>query len=548
MRSGKRGTGRWGLARQLLLLQVGVVAVVVALGAAVNITTASGDADTASRDQVIAIADTLGQSPSVLAALRTPEPTKLLQPEATAVQQRTGTSFVVFMSPEGIRYSHPDPAEIGKHFVGDIGPAQHGTTFAEEFRGTLGPSVRAVAPIEDASGHIVGLVAVGVLLRQVSAVATHQLPGLIGLAGLALVLGTVGSLLLARRVRRQTLGLEPAAIARQYQHHDAMLHAVREGLIITDREGKLVLANDEARRLLGLPAGGEGRALAGQLGDPYLAEVICGRPDEAGEPVRDEVVVAAERVLVVSRGPAEVDGRAVGSVTTLRDRTELQQTLQELGAVRALADSLRTQAHESANRLQALVGLVELGRSEEAVQLGTREAQTAQALSDRLLDRVGEPALVALLLGKTAVADERGVRLRITEETAAESLRVPLQDVLTVVGNLLDNAVDAACSTEQPGGGWVELTLGEVGEGGLYVQVRDSGPGVAPEAVERIFSRGYSTKDPDSSASLGGRGIGLALVRQVAARLGGSVELLPGEGGAVFEAVLPAQPQLEVAP
>lgn len=536
-------TAGWGLARQLLLLQVAVVVAVVVLGAGVNISTATRDADTASRDQVIAIADTLSQSPSVLAGLRGLDPTASLQPEATAVERRTGTSFVVFMSPAGIRWTHPDPTQIGKHFVGDIGPAQRGTTFAEEFRGTLGPSVRAVAPIEDASGHVVGLVAVGVLLRQVSAVAGHQVPGLVGLAGLALALGTAGSLLLARRVRRQTLGLEPAEIARQYQHHDAMLHAVREGLIITDRHGKLVLANDEARRLLGLPAGGEGRDLAGQLGDAHLAELVCG---DVAEEVRDEVVVAAERVLVVSRGPAEVGGRVVGGVATLRDRTELQQALQELGNVRAMADSLRTQAHESANRLQALVGLVELGRAEEAVQLGTREALAAQQLSDRLLASVGEPALVALLLGKTAVADERGVRLRITEETAAERLRVPLEDVLTVVGNLLDNAVDAAASAEGPGG-WVELTLREEGEGGLFVQVRDSGPGVAPEAVERIFTRGYSTKDPASSASLGGRGIGLALVRQVAARLGGSVELRPGESGAVFEAVLPAQPELEAA-
>ncbi len=382
---GSTRRGRWGLARQLLVLQVVVVVLTVGIGAGVSVLSAQRSATDASRAEVLAMAQTLAQLPGVIGALRSGDPTTVLQPQAQAVTDSTGTSFVVFMSPQGIRYSHPNPAQIGQHFVGDIGPAQHGHALTETYEGTLGLSVRSVVPVF-AAGRVIGLVAVGVLVQRISDEVSRQLPGLLGLAALALAVGTIGSLLLARRVRRQTLGLDPADIARQYQHHDAMLHAVQEGLLITDLAGDLVLANDEAHRLLRLPPGGVGSPLADLVDDPELAAVLGDH-----EPIRDQSCVTADRVLLVGRSPAEVDGRGIGTVTTLRDRTELQAVLRELDTVRALADSLRAQAHESANRLQALVGLVELGRHEDAVKLGTR-GRVGRAGTVRPADRPGRRA------------------------------------------------------------------------------------------------------------------------------------------------------------
>ncbi|MGH3852014.1 MAG: sensor histidine kinase [Pseudonocardiaceae bacterium] len=357
----------------------------------------------------------------------------------------------------------------------------------------------------------------------------QYLLGLVALTEVALTVGIAGSLLVADRVHRQTLGLEPAVIARQYQHHQAMLCAVREGLVITDQAGKLMLANDEARRLLRLPPGGEGAPVGDLLCDPDLAELFTHEGS-----VRDQVRVAAGRVLLVSRSPAAVDCKPVGAVLTLRDRTELQTVLRELDTVRALADALRAQAHESANRLQALVGLVELGRYEDAVRLGTRESSIAQRLSDQLLDRVGEPALVALLLGKTAIAADRGVELRLGPDTAVTAVRLPVEQVLTVVGNLVDNALDAAAI----GGGWVELTLRN-DDRGLQVIVRDNGPGLPAEHLEEIFTPGWTTKPTDTP---GGRGLGLALVRHTVTRIGGTLSAgndSGDDGGAVFHIHLP---------
>jgi two-component system CitB family sensor kinase len=371
---------------------------------------------------------------------------------------------------------------------------------------------------------------VGVYQGSNPTTLNHRLLGLVTLTEVALTVGIGGSLLVADRVHRQTFGLEPAEIARQYQHHDAMLHAVSEGLLITDQAGRLVLANDEARRLLGLPPeGAEGVPLAeldGVTGSALLA---------GSEPLRNQVCVTADRVLLVSRNPVERGGRPIGAVMTLRDRTELQAALRELGTIRAFAESLRAQTHESANRLQALVGLVELGRYEEAVALGTRDASLAQQLSDQLIDRIGEPALVALLLGKSTLAAERGVRLRISDDTRVGAPRWLAEDLLTVVGNLLDNAVDSAAGN---GSGWVELSLREDAAGGLRLRVRDSGPGLPAGHHEDIFMAGWSTK-PATGA--GGRGIGLALVAQLVRRLGGTVVAADAEDGpgAVFEVRLP---------
>jgi two-component system CitB family sensor kinase len=348
----------------------------------------------------------------------------------------------------------------------------------------------------------------------------RQLLGLVALSEVALTIGIAGSLLLAGWVRRQTFNLEPGVIARLYQHHHAMLHAVSEGLIITDREGNVVLANDEARRLLRLPADCEGRPLA----DLSSGDI----------PVRDRMLVVADRVLLVSRSPAEVDGAPVGMVTTLRDRTELQQALHELDDVRALAAALREKSHESANRLQALVGLVELGRYEDAVRLGTSGVAAAQRLSDEMVAQVADPALAALLLGKTALADQRGVELRLRTRSTITARQLPEQDVLTVVGNLLDNALDAAAARPD---GWVELELDADDAGVLHITVRDNGPGIQADHLDDVFTPGWTTKPSEHP---GGRGLGLALVRHTVTRLGGTVSARNDErGGAVFEACLP---------
>jgi len=501
---------RWwpqSLAGQAIALQIVVIAVVVLGGSAFALLDARQDGDTAARQQVVGIATALADSPSTAAAIVSGHATQILQPVTEAVRTNTDIAFITIMSPDGTRFTHTDPAQIGGHYLGTIEPALRGETFTEVYTGTLGPSIRAIAPVRDASGRVVGLVSAGITQQTLAQRWRDQWSTIAAVSLAALALSLVGVWAIKRRLLRQTHGLRPDELRVMYEHHDAILHSVSEGLIVLG-DGRVVLANDEARRLLDLPSGA--------VTPPDLPQFL--RTSNPG--VRDEVHVTDARVLVVNRSSVEGTANSAKSeVVTIRDRTELQGALGELSSLQVLTDSLRAQAHEAANKLHTVVTMVEMGRPEEAVRFATDELALSQQLVDRLSDDVGEPTLVALLLGKTAQADERGIALTITEDTHLSSNARPLpltpQEAVTVLGNLIDNAMDA-CDHDEP---WVEVTVSEDDEQ-IVLRVADSGVGMDADVFARAMQRGYSTK---STADAEHHGLGLALVHQVVTRHDGSL-------------------------
>ena len=511
--------GGRSLAGRLLVLQLAVVAVVVAAGAAITTVVARERTTDAARERAIAIARTLAAAPALGRALRAPHPSTTLQPLAERGRAQTGEGFVDVMSPDAVRYTHPDPSKIGGRFVGRFRAAARGGTVVETTTGTLGRSVRAVVPVRDGR-RVVGLVAVGVLTAAIGHEVAALLPAVLALAAVTLILGSALSLLVARRLKRQTLGLEPEEITAMYAHHDATLHALREGVVAYDEHGKRALVNDHARRLLGADLAALDAAVAGgELGD-------------------DAPLIAGDRVLLASTRAVVRDGRRAGTVVTLRDRTEVEALGRELDTVRALADALRAQAHESANRLHAIAGLIELGRGDEAARLAGAEAAATQELIGRLGEGIEEPALVALLLGKAATASERGAELHVGQGARLHA-GFPAATLVTIVGNLIDNALDAR-DPSRPGR--IDVML--VDDGAVAViEVADDGPGFPPELLDRAFEAGVTTKRGGS----GPRGLGLALVRRAVVALGGAVEA-HNDGGAVVTVTLPHAATGEAAP
>lgn len=491
------------LAGQAIALQIVVIAVVVLVGSALALLDARRDGDSAARQQVVSIATALADSPSTAQAIESGRATQILQPVTEAVRTNTEIAFITIMSTDGTRFTHTDPSQIGGHYLGTIEPAVRGETFSEVYTGTLGPSIRAVAPVRDSSGRVIGLVSAGITQQTLAQRWRDQWPMIAGVGVGALLLSMTGVWAIRRRLLRQTHGLRPDELRVMYEHHDAILHSVSEGLVVLDRD-RVVLVNDEARRLLGLAPG---RVTQADLPE-FLRAYAPG--------ARDEVHVTEDRVLVVNR--SRVANSAHSEVVTVRDRTELQGALGELSSLQILTDSLRAQAHEAANKLHTVITMVEMGKPDDAVRFATEELALSQRLVDRLSHDVGEPALVALLLGKTAQADERGIALTITEDThlpADTDVPLSAQEMITVLGNLIDNAMDA-CDRDDP---WVEVTVSLEGTE-LLMRVADSGSGMSGEAFERAMQRGYSTK---TDTEPGQHGLGLALVAQVVRRHGGTL-------------------------
>ncbi|MEV8590637.1 ATP-binding protein [Streptomyces sp. NPDC051180] len=516
------------LAGQLFAMQVVLVAVVVAGCAVFAYVTDRAQAEETARRQSTATAAAVADSPAVAAAARSADPTAVLQPYTESLRRHADVAFVVIMAPDGTRWTHPEPEQIGRTYLGHIAPAVAGRTYSETHLGVLGPSVRTIAPVY-ADGRVVALVSAGITIERISAQVREQVTALLGMAGAALALGGAGTYVVNARLRRHTHGMNATELSRMHDYHEAALHAVREGLVMLDGRRRIALINDGARELLGLDDAVVGRPAA-ELGLPApLTGALL-----SSEPRVDETHLTADRVLVVNTRPV-VGGEQRGTVVTLRDRTELQALSGELDSERGFTEALRSQAHEAANRLHTVVSLIELGRVEEAVEFATAELELAQALTDRVVDAVGEPVLAALLLGKAAQANERGVELVLTEDSRIDDGRVPAalpsRDLVTILGNLIDNAVEAVGGT--PHARVAVTVAARTGDGELLLRVGDNGPGVRAGDRDAVLGRGWSTRGP-------GRGLGLALVGQAVSRASGTLTVADGPaGGAEFTVRLP---------
>jgi two-component system CitB family sensor kinase len=514
------------LSSQILVLQLLILTGTLLVGFALALHDIRGRVDREYEQRALVAARAVAAVPETAEAVAREDRSGVVQRRAEAVRRATGMDFVVVTDADGIRYSHPNPAELGRRVSTDPSEALAGRTVLAVETGTLGRSARAKVPLRAADGRVVGIVSVGVL----EGALVKEVSGFLGAMALylavALGVGVVASLLLARRLKRQTFGLELDELASLVHEREAMLHGIREGVVIVDPEGRVLLVNAEARRLIDVP---EGRSVDEVAGSSRLADLLAGRT--AGE---DVLLVHGDRVIVANRMPVHRQGRDLGAVVTLRDRTELESLVRELDSVRGLSDAMRAQAHEFSNRLHTLSGLLALGHYDEAQRFIAEVTDADENLRRALSERIADPRIAALMLAKSVVATERGVELQLVEDAHLEHPLVDAREGLTILGNLIDNALDAAAGGERrPPIVRVFLTDDA---GALLVRVRDTGPGVPPSERDRVFEPGVSTKQG------AGHGVGLSLVRELVERRGGWIDVddaEDGRGGAVFTAWLP---------
>ena len=519
--------------------------IVLAAVAAVSLAQSKATFDRVEGRRVTALAEEMAGNPLVRTQLVRPAVAEMLAPLLQSTLTRSGVTSATVADAHGEIVASTNPTLLGTRLPVSGIDAAEGRGWSGELPVEGVTQLVAQAPVLQAeddqdrrlkAGDHLGTVMIG----RASPSVWQRLVGassyLLVYLGVASVLGVAGSWLLARRIKRQTFGMEPREIAGLAEHREAMLFGIAEGVVALDPHQRLTLVNAVGRSLLDLPENCVGMSLADLGIEGRLYDVLAGTApeEEPGELARrDEVVVRRGRVLVMNRMDVTKDGRRLGSVTTLRDRTELAQMERELGSFRSTTELLRAQAHEFSNQLHTISGLIQIGEHDEVVRYVRALRKHRESLDLSITSRVRDRAVAALLMAKSALAAERKVRLKISERTALDRLEpTDSADVATVLGNLVDNAVDAAASGAKEGDdAWVEVELRQDASS-VEIVVRDSGPGVAPELAQEVFLHGFTTK----AAQGGDRGIGLALTRLVCKRRGGEVSVANTQAGAMFTA------------
>ena len=551
---------------QTLLLQLGVVALVVLLSSAVHAWLTYERLGREAENQALTLARTVASDPAVRAEVQqisalpgTPPRAELLagplMAAAEGARARTGALFVVVTDETGLRLAHPDADRLGERVSTDPSEALSGKEVTTRNTGTLGPSAGAKVPVfAPGSAAVVGEVSVGYSTETIGqSLARDIIPIALTAAG-ALLAGVLVSFLLRRRLRRLTLGLEPEEISTLVHDQVAVLQGVDDGVVGVSADGRISVFNAAARRMLDQPD------LAGTpwTDAPVPAPLKALTRPDATEGDAVEVLVGG-RMLVASARKALHGREDLGWVVMLRDRTELQQLTRQLDAVGTLSAALRAQRHEFANQLHTIAGFMSIGQHQQARDyLGRLAATGPLKFPVDQAELLQDPYLQAFLGAKGVEADERGVSLRLGPETLVRGSVMEPQDVTTVLGNLIDNAVNAAVAGTSADR-WVEVeVLDAPGDGGtagtLHIIVGDSGDGLPVgddeggggdgdgDGADAVFAEGFTTSRRPARAGAG-HGLGLALARQLARRRGGAVTVLErgtrGGPGAVFLATLP---------
>ncbi|GAA1008059.1 ATP-binding protein [Nocardiopsis tropica] len=517
------------MAAQFLVLQLAVIAAVLLVVSVASVHQSTNEFRAIRGQRLSAAAENLVATPVVRDGIDDPARSWVLAPEVDRAAALSGARTAEIIAPDGTVIASTDPRRVGT--VTGFGPSDvlAGRGWSGDLDVSGQRSIAAHVPVLRPTGEVVAVAAVSEaypsrlsLLRGASGLLVLYL-------GLGAAFGLVGSWLLARRIKRHTRGLEVDEIASLADHREALLHSIREGVVAVTDDGVITLANDGARHLLALTSDALGRTVDEVPLEPAVREFLRAGPMET-----DVVLVTAERVLVLNRRPASSQGKSIGSVTTMRDSTEVADLQNRLSSHKGVTDTLRAQTHEFANQLHTISGLAELEEYAAVKDFVAVLTRRRAAISDAVTSRIDDPAVAALLIAKVSLAAESLVTLELTEDSALPHLDPALSaDVITVLGNLVDNALDACVGGPDAR---VLVHIEDDEEEGIVIEVEDTGPGVPEELRSRLFTRGVTSK----AADLSGRGIGLALVRIVAHRHGGTAEVVDrSSGGARFRVRLP---------
>ncbi len=480
------------------------------------------------------VSKTVSFMPSIRHAFTSPDPSEIIQPIAERVRKEVGAEYVVVGNKQGVRYSHPVPSRIGKHMVGgdNYRALVLGEYYTSKATGSLGPSLRGKSPIFDDQGKVIGIVSVGILIKDIHQQIFMNDLKVALISFFVLIIAAIGGLLLARNIRKDTMGLEPYQIATLYKERNAVIQSIKEGILVVDEFGTITIMNQNARKLLNFHGDFNFMKVEKLLPNTKMYEVL-----QSGVSQQNEEMTVGNKMLITSRTPIIDNGRVVGAVSSFRDKTEIEQMVNTLSEVRKYSEDLRAQTHEFTNKLYVLSGLLQLGKYEEAISMIQSESADVEFQNRILFDQIKDAKVQAILLGKLGKASEKKVYFYIDQNTSLQELpkHVELSHLITILGNLIDNALEAVAGHKNPEVSFFATDMGN----DMIFEISDNGSGVSEGNFANVFQRGFSTKEGISGEQ---RGYGLANVKEAVDALYGQIELqsVPGKN-TIFTVYLPKE-------
>ncbi len=420
------------------------------------------------------------------------------------------------VSSERIRLYHSNHDLLGTIYDGSLPDFEQNQSpyYAVNESGPSGTQRRAYAAIYDENGSYTGFVMAIMLMKNIRMETMQSLGYFVLITLLAVLVELSISAELTDRIKQSLLGYEPDVFTAMYRIRDNILESLDEGVIAVDNKGTIQFANHSAAQILN-----HGEITGKPLVSLPNGEMLLHTLEGGGKAFHIQMPSAGNTDILLDRIPIRENDAVIGTVGILHNRTEYTRLMEDLTGTRYLVDSMRANNHDFTNKLHVILGLLQMGMTDEAMAYIENISIVQRENISGIMHAVAEPAVAALLIGKTARASELNIRFVLREgcRYVRSDCPLPTEMLITVIGNLIENAFEAMNDGNSGYDVRNELMFGIFSRpGALLITVDDTGSGIAENDMERIFENGFSTKGE-------GRGTGLYQVKTMVENAGGTI-------------------------
>lgn len=523
------------LQERIIIFAVSLILFIVVLCSLLYYHTLSTTVEKQLSKRALHVATTIASMPEIQHAFYLDDPSVVIQPIVENIRIQIDAEYIVVGNKEGIRYSHPLSERIGKKMVGGDNERalKEGKSYVSKATGSLGPSLRGKVPVIGENGEILGVVSVGFLIEDVHDLIIGYAKPVIWIAIIVLIVGAIGAILLANSIKRIMFGLEPDEISMLLKQRNAVIESVREGIMVINNQGKIVIINQAAYEILSLDSEKQvvGEAVLNIIPNTSLVEVL-----ETGEEQFDRQMELNNKQIIANRLPVKSGNEVIGVVSSFRLKSDIDQLTEELSQVKRYSEALRAQTHEFNNLLYTISGLIQLGSNDEALELIHTETENQKDFVRFLMKKIKDPWLGGIILGFYNRAKELKITFEFDRESSIEKLPKHIDNsyLVSILGNVMTNAFEAM-EKHNNQDKKVRLFITDIGND-LLIEIEDAGPGIEVHQMSNIFRKGFSTKEGEN------RGLGLSRVTELVVEMHGSIAIEQGEfGGALFIVAIPKE-------